>query len=82
MLNMCGWFYLAYHPTSSVSTLFVFSFFLGLIGGMCYANTMVQLISSDAVASNLKELSLNIGVFCIDLGVLCSAVGGILTKYV
>lgn len=78
--NLCVWFFFSRNPPQDIIVLFIFAMWFGMVGGLCFANTMIQLIESEKVEKNLKELSLNLGVTCIDLAILTSSIFGFLTK--
>ena len=80
LLNLCVWYYFSKNPPQGITVLLVFALWFGMTGGLCFANTMIQLIESDKVEKNLKELSLNLGVTCIDVAILTSSIFGFLTK--
>ena len=80
LINLCVWFYFSRNPPKGLAVLFVFALWFGMVGGLCFANTMIQLIESGKVDKNLKELSLNLGVTCVDLAILTSSILGFMLK--
>jgi battenin len=53
--------------------MFVLMVWVGLMGGSSYVNVMYNILESDKLAKNEKELALTITTVCNDVGILSAS---------
>jgi len=71
--NCIGWGILAYCQCVNLWVLFVFMIWVGLMGGASYCNVLFQVLASEKISKNEKEIGINFISILNDAGVISSS---------
>jgi len=71
--NCIGWGILAYCQCVNLWLLFVFMIWVGLMGGASYCNVLYQVLASEKISKNEKEIGINFISILNDAGVISSS---------
>jgi len=71
--NCIGWGILAYCQCVNLWLLFVFMIWVGLMGGASYCNVLFQVLASEKISKNEKEIGINFISILNDAGVISSS---------
>lgn len=76
-INTVIFFTVAKYEWMGMSMMMLVMIWIGILGGLSYANCFYQIINTDRVSKEFKELALNFGGILLDSGILIVSVLGV-----
>lgn len=74
IINAVAWFFVAFYTETNIILLCVWMLWVGIMGGVVYANIVYMIINNKAISQTEKEISMNILNLFNFLGIILGSV--------